>query len=135
MRHLRPILVLGGIAVATWRPFVRMGTLGRLDAWAVHGMSHSRIDGIDPLQVPLTAAVVLCACLAPFHAGAAARLPRLGLAMLGVVSLRIVWQIPLGVQPDLGLLGLLSIAAALSPIPSSRADRPPRSAPATAGRR
>lgn len=138
MRHLRPTLILLGIALSTWRPFVRMGAptpLGRLDAWAVHGMSHSRVDGIDPLQVPLTGALVVCACLAPFHAGAAHNLRRVALTMLAVVSLRILWQLPLGVQPDVGLVGLGLIAAAITPSRSSRADHPPRSAPATAGPR
>lgn len=120
MLNYRSLLLLGAVAVGTWRPIVRIGEptpLGRLDVWAIHGMSHSRVDGVDPLQVALTGAVVISACLSVRWAGAGVVARRAAVVLLGVVLARIAGQAPLGVQPDLGLFGLLLLIVAVGPLP------------------
>lgn len=114
MQRLAPTLVLCGLALATWKPVVRIGLptpLGRLDAWAVHGMSHGRVDGIDPLQVALTLVTVGLA-VSDLTQGRA-RTPLAVVALLGVLAFRVLRHLGYGMTMDYGVGGVGLLAASL----------------------
>lgn len=108
MDKLRAVALLLGIAVATWKPCFSFGEppVGRLDAWAIHGLGPSRIDGIDPVQVPLTAFVVLAAAAA-FVRPTTLRPARVGATLLVfLLAARGLAHLHGGETPAAGLLGV-----------------------------
>lgn len=117
-------LTLAGLALATLRPVV-VFTHGRLDAWAIHGLSPSRVDGVDPLQVALSGVLGAAALLGLFRPVPAQR--PLAAALLLVVAARVLAHLALGPSPDWGLLGLALVGAGnLRGAPAGQAGRPPR---------